>query len=900
MVNHTRQGRKWQRFLFQKIALVRGLLFLLASSFLVQASTLRPSNVGLLQPEMSFYGFNENERIGYYLASAGDVNADGYHDFMVAAYHHYSHGWNCGGVYLFLGAQDRSWRQEESIGHADAIFKGSHSYEMVGYCISGKGDFNGDGFDDLLIGAPGTWETRTPNPGILYIVLGKPQPDWGGDCRLAERADISILGESEDDQFGYAVAFIGDLNGDGCDEVLCGAAFRTENAVHWTGEVYLILGQKDMPGRNLQVREQAIASFIYPYADGNLGYAVAGPGDTNGDAVPDLVLCDQGSGTNFLLFGRPQVDWGWDFPLTQADVIFQKERENDHPGGQARGVGDVNGDGLADFAITGIDVHYAHGKVYLWLGRTHWPAQVVSLRAADASFIGEQYECWNGTSIDGVGDFNGDGLDDFAFGSMYFDSPLEHAGKEYLVLGRKSGWQTDVDAVKLVDYFVGPEKISCLGWGTAGIGDYNGDFRPDFIASAPFNSSHKLEWNGRIFLFQAVYPTLALGGTVRYAESNVAVPEVTLRLSGTDNYWRKTDASGRYRFAVKPDLPYSVHVWKSTETNLAPDYLTAYDAALIARALLGLEKLSSYQQLAADVDQDGQVTLLDAVHILRSLVALPALKTSDVGAWHFMPAARTYPTVTDDQSQENFTGVARGDVDLSWQHTSGTCFAKMTLDQCLQSARVSFGADSTRVLRIRLRPVPSLLALEMRLEYPSEDYLFQNLVLTGAGQNWTPQVHVVSDTLRLALMGTQPINAAEIGLEFHFRAANEKRVDSILKLKQVRLNNLPRFTSDFQIPMTVAHDLSQPFKLDQNYPNPVATETYFPFEIPVAETVSLKIYNLLGQEVWQLLEQPMPAGQHRFHWLQPQLNSARLPAGIYYCRIQAGRHQATRKFIILP
>lgn len=900
MVNHTRQGRKWQSFWFRKVVFGCGLLFLLASSFLVQASTRRPSNVGLLQPVMSFYGYNENERIGYYLAGAGDVNADGYHDFMVAAYHHYSHGWNCGGVYLFLGAQDRSWRAEESIGRADAHFKGSHSYEMVGYCVAGKGDFNGDGFDDLLIGAPGTWETHAPNPGILYIVLGKAEPDWGGDCRLADRADISIFGEAEDDQFGYAVAFVGDLNGDGCDEVLCGAAFRTENSVHWSGEVYLILGQKDTPGRNLQVRDLAVASFVYPYDEGTLGYAVAGPGDTNGDAIPDLILCDAGSGINFLLFGRAQVDWGWDFSLQRADVIFQKEREQDHPGGCARGVGDVNGDGLADFSIAGIDVHYAHGKVYLWLGRTHWPAQEVSLRTADASFIGEQYECWNGMSVDGVGDFNGDGLDDFAFGSIYFDSPYEHTGKEYLVLGRKSGWETDVNALEIADYFVGPEKISCLGWGTAGIGDYNGDCRPDFIVSAPFNSSHKQTWNGRIYLFQADYPTYTLGGTVRYAGSTTPVPGVTLQLTGTDNYWRKTDTNGSYGFAVKPNRPYSIYLSKNAADQSDPDYLTAYDAALIARDRLGFESLNSYQQSAADVDQDGQVTLLDAVHILRYLVALPPLGTAKVGAWEFTPNFRQFTTVTEDQSHVNFSGVVRGDVDLSWSLLPGTGFAKMSLEPWIQSTRLAVQTDSTLKLQLNFRPETPLLAFEMSLEYAAGTCHFQHLALTGAWQNWTSVVNVVGDTLRLVLIGSRPLSVEEIGLEFYFRATNPKSSHSIMKLNRVRINNLPRFTGEIEILAPGRFELPRQFKVDQNYPNPVSTETYFPFELPVAETVGLTIYNLLGQKVWHLTESSLPAGQHRLHWFPGKPNSVRLPAGIYYYQIHAGEFKATRKLIILP
>jgi hypothetical protein len=244
--------------------------------------------------------------------------------------------------------------------------------------------------------------------------------------------------------------------------------------------------------------------------------------------------------------------------------------------------------------------------------------------------------------------------------------------------------------------------------------------------------------------------------------------------------------------------------------------------------------------------------------------------------------------------------VVRGDVDLSWQSTPGTSFAKITLEQYVQSAIVSVGTDGTLVLSINFRPVASLLSLELSLEYATDNYLFQKLILTGAWQNWTQQVNVASNTLRLATIGSQAVRTEEIGFEFHFRTTNKKSVSSIIKLNQFRINNLPRLEGDFQIPVTLAFDLPRQFKLDQNYPNPVETETYFPFELPVPETVGLKIYNLLGQEILQLLEQPMPAGQHRFHWLQSGLNATRLPAGIYYYQIQAGQYKAARKFIILP
>ncbi|HEX9975581.1 MAG TPA: integrin alpha, partial [bacterium] len=106
-------------------------------------------------PNATFISRNADERIGYSISGAGDVNGDGYDDFMVAEYHNYVHGWNSGGVYLILGDSGNKWGQNVNIEQAaDAIFRGSQDYDMAGYNVAGKGDFNGDGLSDLIVGAP--------------------------------------------------------------------------------------------------------------------------------------------------------------------------------------------------------------------------------------------------------------------------------------------------------------------------------------------------------------------------------------------------------------------------------------------------------------------------------------------------------------------------------------------------------------------------------------------------------------------------------------------------------------------------------------------------------------------------------------------------------------------------
>jgi len=297
-------------------------------------------------PDASFICKNKEARLGYSISGAGDVNGDGYDDFMIAAYHNYVHGWNSGGVYLLLGKAGIQWGFNVNIEQAaDAIFRGTDQYDLVGYNVSGRGDFNGDGLEDFLIGAPGHWDRIPTIPGWLYIVFGRKQGDWGKDFLLGSNADVKIVGENDLDQFGYAADFIGDINHDGFDDIICSAPYRKEFK-KWDGKAYLILGDSTGWHATDKVAQKAVASFIvYPYEEAVVGYSVAGVGDVNQDGTPDFVIGVPGVNMACLIFGRPQVDWGQNFNLEKADVIFTGENGGDYAGSYISYANDVNRDG---------------------------------------------------------------------------------------------------------------------------------------------------------------------------------------------------------------------------------------------------------------------------------------------------------------------------------------------------------------------------------------------------------------------------------------------------------------------------------------------------------------------------------------------------------------------------
>ncbi len=863
------------------------------SRFELAASDLVPTTI--------FKGVNNGERIGYAVSTAGDINADGYGDFMVAAYHHHSHGWNCGGVYLFLGADGNRWEGEVNITNADAIFKGKREYEMVGWTVAGGGDFNGDGYDDLLIGAPGNWETARPNYGLVYIMLGKKNIDWSDDYLLVDNADLSYIGEANDDQLGYQVEFLGDLNNDGCDDILISAAFRNEGGIQWSGKVYLVFGKKSGFRREIPIVAETVASFVFPAAKATLGFGLDGLGDVNGDGLLDFGITAEGVGKTFLILGHQKIDWGLNYNVKNADVTFIAEQSYQKPGWIVRGIGDVNGDGLADFVITGLNIDESSGRVYLILGRKNWPTGDFSLTDADASYIGvgKRPEC--GVSVDGLGDYNGDGMDDFAFGARYYKNvTFVHAGKEFLITGRTSEWPKNKKISELNENtFSVDDSICCVGWGTAGIGDFNGDTRPDFIVSAPFTSFNDFHWAGKIYLFTGNYTKFSIAGKVLYNSTSYPIPNVRIQVKNSKQQFFNLVHQDSYLFEGPPGLSYLVTPLKEMNTDIGREAITALDAALVARQILGLEKFNDRQKWQGDVDIDGKLTLEDAVALLKYVVGLPNRTGVKIGEWQFSPTSREYAAYSPSSTHEHFTGYIRGDVDLSWKPAENLALSKSSAMNYPTELEVNSksGIDIPFTSTIE----EPIYAFEVEFEYDPSAFSFEEINLSFPHASWTKLINKETGRIRAAFYAVEPVNRINNTL-FHIKLATLKAFGqkNQISINYLRINNTLLEKENISITGTGKSFVPSNFDLKQNYPNPIQGQTVFSFDLPQDELVTLKIFNILGQEIVKITAQHFMAGQHEIIWKMQDESGERLPAGVYYYQVTAGEFKQIKKMVVLP
>jgi hypothetical protein len=380
-----------------------------------------------------------------------------------------------------------------SMNNADAFFYGDGVDEWAGWSVSEAGDFNGDGFDDFLVGAP-DWFFGL-GPGTAYLVYGKAT-GWAINTSLGV-AENSFVGTHNGDWAGYSVAGVGDVNGDGYDDILIGAPYDDANLMNNSGQAYLFLGRADGYGKNISV-DSAQASYIGEHSHDGAGWSVAGVGDVNSDGYDDFIIGapfnkDGGSsgsdpylsaGKTYLIFGKPS-GWALGQNLSNADASFIGVDSSEQSGFAIGGGGDLNRDGINDFLI---GAHYGFGgwgRVYVIFGRTSGWTKNVDLGPV-SSVIGEHVSSDFGCRVDIPGDVNGDNIDDLLIGAEHVGMPYTGSGAAYLIFGRAEGWWgSNVSVTGLASAsFLGEAMNDYLGSAAHGAGDVNGDGLADILIGA--------------------------------------------------------------------------------------------------------------------------------------------------------------------------------------------------------------------------------------------------------------------------------------------------------------------------------------------------------------------------------------------------------------------------------
>jgi len=400
-----------------------------------------------------FDGDSAGDRFGYSVSGAGDVNGDGLDDLIVGAYKDDPNGSESGSARVFSG-------QDGSILYT---FDGDSASDWFGISVSGAGDVNGDGFDDLIVGA-----NLDDNNGAN-----------SGSARVFSGQDGSVLytfyGDSGYNYFGVSVSGAGDVNGDGLDDLIVGAEGDANNGTH-SGSARVFSGQD--------------GSILYTFdgdsAEGYFGSSVSGAGDVNGDGLDDLIVGARDDDNNGTDSGSARVFSGQDGGILYT---FYGDSASDHFGCSVSGAGDVNGDGLNDLFVG------AYGDDNN--GTNSGSARVFSGQDGSIlyTFDGDSEEDRFGSSVSGAGDVNGDGWVDLLVGAYGDDNNGTNSGSARVFSGQDGSILYTFDGDSAFDYF---------GISVSGAGDVNGDGFADLIAGAYGDDNNgSFSGSARVFISQA-------------------------------------------------------------------------------------------------------------------------------------------------------------------------------------------------------------------------------------------------------------------------------------------------------------------------------------------------------------------------------------------------------------
>ena len=382
---------------------------------------------------------------------------------------------------------------------ADIRIDGPSMTSGVGYPVASAGDVNGDGIDDVLLTASGAGNNDRLLSGSVYVVFGSATPRATVDLADLGAAGYRIDGALPGDQAGMSAAGVGDVNGDGLDDVLVGAPAADVNGRTDSGSAYVVFGTRHPANVDLQAPGGDAYRIDGVAAKDETGLVVAAAGDVNGDGHADLAITAMGAGNNarfgsgsvYVVFGTAtatNVDLA---SSPWAGYRIDGASLNGHIGSALADVGDVNGDGRPDLAIgdprAADNNRSDSGSVTVVFGT----AQSGSLDLAHPDERGYRIDGpiglgYAGASVAGAGDVNGDGHADLVLGAPGVSAGgRQSSGAAFVVFGKGSKEGIDLAALGRGGYRVdGPEAGDSLGTSVAGVGDVNGDGRPDLALGA--------------------------------------------------------------------------------------------------------------------------------------------------------------------------------------------------------------------------------------------------------------------------------------------------------------------------------------------------------------------------------------------------------------------------------
>lgn len=453
-------------------------------------------------------GVTAGDYSGASVSLAGDINGDGMDDLIIGAPYAATVANLAGKSYLVFGSSTglpNPLNLSTLNGTNGIVINGAGAYDLSGSSVSAAGDINGDGIDDLIIGAPSASE-GVDYAGASYVIFGDDEglPNPLNLSAIDGSNGFVIVGVESYDESGASVSAAGDINGDGIDDLIIGAPY----ASYGDGAGYVVFGSDEAWSSpvNLSGLNGTNGFLISSVGErDSLGKSVGAAGDINGDGVDDLAIGAIFAGTegdyngaSYVVFGSGDA-WASSVSLSALDgsngVVINGVSADDEAGASVSFAGDVNADGIDDLVIgapqadpngTGSGASYVvFGSDQTWTS----PVNLSGLNGSNGFALnGVAAGDNSGTSVQTAGDFNVDGFVDVIIGAPLADPNGSDSGSSYMVFGSDQAWPASVDLSSLngSNGFVinGVSTGDNSGGSVSTVGDINSDGLGDLVVGA--------------------------------------------------------------------------------------------------------------------------------------------------------------------------------------------------------------------------------------------------------------------------------------------------------------------------------------------------------------------------------------------------------------------------------